>query len=190
MIKKDEPLDVAMMPQEEDLTPLVGNLAGTVRGRNEAAANQSILNIARRSGGDTRSPLFQFLSSTARSGAAGQTGSTMAGLTLQASEAGAARNLQRQMANQSAALQARQIANQMTLGMGGLDLSRERLGLEEKQVANQFLLGRVEAARNWGPYSSLGQQMLGTLGFSQGQGNIGGTPNPFDPSRGLYHFAG
>ena len=91
---------------------MVDQMAGGIASRNNAAASQAIGGAKRMAGGDTTSPAFQFTSTMAKTGAAGQTGNTIAGLKFQAAESAAQRNLQSQEANQSAQLSAQNIANQ------------------------------------------------------------------------------
>jgi hypothetical protein len=163
---------------------MVDSLAGGIRSRNDAAANQSITGAARRMGGDTTSPAFAFLSQMAKTGAAGKTGSEIAGLKFSAAESGAARELQRQQANQSAAMQAQSIANQFALGTGnqglearGQDIQNNQFGQNLEQQKTQFaaqnLIERAKALSSVGPYTEMGRNATAALGF----GKYGKFPN-------------
>jgi hypothetical protein len=127
-----------------DNRALVDDLSGGIRSRNDAAANQAIGNISRRTGGDQSSPAFQFLSTMATTGAAGRTGSEVASLKFDAAEAGAQRELQRNMSNQSARLEAQRIADQFALSGAGLSLQLGNLALGqqgEERLRAQTVLG-------------------------------------------------
>lgn len=148
-------------PDNPDNQALVDQLGGSIRSRNDATAGSNIQSFARSTGGDTSSPLFQFLASNAKTGASGQTGSAIADLRFKAAEAGANRELQRKMYNQQAALAAQRMANEMSLGTSELSLRQDnndmaRLGLQLGAITNNKWGGGLE--------SQAAQTALGLVG--------------------------
>lgn len=174
-------ISIPNLGSEPSLDPLVKDLAGSLRTRSDAAADASIANFSRRTGGDTGSPLFQFLSTTARGQAAGQTGATLANLRLQAEEGRAGRQLAREQAQQSAMLNLQQLNNawalgqgslalQTELGRGDLDLRRRQVGLQEDQADFSNLLGLLSNSRHSLRYNDIQGELMSRLGVQNSQG--------------------
>lgn len=141
--------EIAPTGSSQRFDALTQDLAGQLRSRNDAAANQAIASSARRMGGNVSSPAFSLLAQTATTGAAGQTGADMGQLRLSAAETAEGMDLQRQLANQQARLQAQNMANQFALnrqsqanqwmqGQQQLDLSRSGQDLQKAQLGLQY----------------------------------------------------
>lgn len=154
-----------------DNSAMVGSLAGGIASRNNAAANQSITGAARRMGGDTTSPAFQFLSQMAKTGAAGNTGGQVAQLKFNAANAGQQMELQRQQSNQSAALQAQSIANQFATQMGSQQMGQMQFQLQALQAASSPANRLSGASSMAGNTPAVASQFASLAGLPAG-GNV------------------
>lgn len=141
---------VAAPGAQYDLTKLTPAMKGDIRGRTDQAAGQQIANISRRAGGDTSSPLFQFLASGARTGAAAAAGTEGAKLDLQAADVMGARDLARGTTNAQLTAQAQALANQQALARAGLDLQGQQLRQQGSQFDASLALQMQELAMRYG----------------------------------------
>ena len=172
-----------------DNSAMVDSLAGGIKSRNDAAANQQIGGAARAMGGDTTSPAFQFLAGMAKTGAAGNTGSQVANLKFQAANTAQSMDLQRQTSNQSAANQAQSIANSFAQNQSAQALQNSQFNASLANNSNQFAatqaqqaaqfqqsfpLQQANAASKFGPSTGWGQNMLNFIGAPSSNQASGG----------------
>lgn len=177
-------LDSSAAPQV-DSTPgpnyakLIAGLGGGLRSSNDAAAQQAIRQTSRRLGGDTSSPVFSMLAQNATTGAAGRTGADLAGLKLNASEAQAGRDMQTQLANLNARLQAMSLSTNANLTIRGQDLQQQATqvsqALQAAQISNSLNAGGFGFHPTTG--GQAGMDILSRYGFGLSAPN--GQPNPY-----------
>lgn len=146
-----------------DLMSFAAGLGGGIRSRNDAAANQSIMDLSRRTGGDTGSPGFNLGATAAKTGAAAQTGQDLAQLMFGAKQSQMTYDLNAKSESDQLAQRAGEINNSQQLQLAQLGLSQQEFGAND-------LLARAKLAIDT-PSTVFGQSLNDQLGFSNPKKN-------------------